>query len=241
MRILPLIICTALLALCCYSGAAEDLDALSKSPVWEVRYCVPSKIDAPSAEARRVLERLSVDEVPSVAQQAFAVYTRIFVVLDHDIVQKAFTRGDFHIVGISVRNMKVFHTPEFWTQQLSRADEASSRARPVRALGMCGTTEHTKMLSEYMATTNSYLLIELALAFHRLGDQPRYLEAIEAILALPLKEAFFYQTYAVDCLIQTHPARARTAWKRVHEQFEGSKDSPQAWVYSHILQEARLP
>ena len=53
--------------------------------------------------------------------------------------------------------------------------------------------------------------MELALAFHRLGDTKKYLAAIDALLALPLKEAFSYQNRAVDCLIQTHPDRARAA------------------------------
>ncbi len=241
MRYLSFIICTAFVAICCHSEAAEDLESLSNSPVWQVRYCVAAKFDTPSEDARRVLKRLSVDDVPAVARQAFVNYSRSFVMLDRDIVKRAFSRGDFDLVGANVRDRKVFESPEFWIHELSGSSAASIRARAVRALGMCGTTAHAGKLSEYLATTNPYLLIELALAFHRLGDNLRYLEAIEAILALPLNEAFYYQTYAIDCLIQTHADRARSAWKRVHEQFERSKDSQPGWVYSHILQEARLP
>lgn len=235
------VICTAFVAFCQHSEAAEDFEALSKSPIWQVRYCVTGKFNAPNATARRVLERLSVDDVPAVAREAFANYSRIFVVLDRDIVKKAFARGDFDLAGINVRDRKVFESPEFWIHELSGSNEACIRTRAVRALGMCGSTAHVGNLPKYLATTNSYLLFELALAFHRLGDDQRYLEAIEAILALPLNEAFYYQTNAIDCLVQTHPDRARSAWRRVHEQFEHSKDCQPNWVYSHIIQEARLP
>ena len=241
MRNLLFIICTAFGALHLHAEAAEDFEALSKSPVWQVRYCVAGKFDAPGADARRVLEKLSVDEVPAVAQQAFVNYSRSFVVLDRDIVKKAFTRGDFDLVGSFVQDRKVFASPEFWIHELSGSSEADIRARSVRALGMCGSATHASKLTEYLATTNPYLLIELALAFHRLGDNQRYLGAIDTILALPLHEALYYQSYAIDCLIQTHPDRAKSAWKQVHEQFERSKEGQPGWVYSHIVQEARLP
>lgn len=239
MRYLSFIVYTAILALGSQTEAAEDLDALSKSPVWQVRYCVPRKFDAPSADARRVLERLAVDEAPSVSQQAFSAYARMFVVLDRAIVEKAFKRGDFDMVGIEVNDRNVFKTPEFWIDRCNDTTGAP-RAQAVRALGMCGSAADAKKLAQYLETSNPYLLIELAIAFHRLGDERRYLEAIEAILALPLMDALFYQTYAIDCLIQTHPDRARPAWNRVHEQFERSKDCQPGWVYSHIVQEARI-
>ena len=241
MRILPLMLCTLCVLPGCHAEAAEDLEALSKSPVWQVRYCIAAKYDAPGAEARRVLERLSADEVPAVARQAFASYARGFVVLDREIVRKAFTRGDFDLVGINVPDRKVFESREFWIQDLDRSNEPEIRARAVRAIGMCGTNANTGKLSEHLATTHPYLLIELALAFHRLGDEGQYLKAIEAILALPIKETLHYQTYAIDCLIQTHPDRARTAWKEIHEQFGRSEDCQPGWVYAHVVQEARLP
>ncbi len=241
MRNLSFIICTAFVALCCHSEAAEDLESLSKSPVWQVRYCVPGKFDIPSADARRVLERLSVDDVPAVARQAFGWYSTSFVVLDRDIVKKAFSRGDFDLVMITVRDRKVFETPDFWIHKLDNSDADSNRAGAVRAIGMCGVAANIAKLSDYMDTHNPYLLMALAIAFHRLGDNEKYLEALEAIFALPIKDAFFDQTNAIDCLIQTHPDRARPAWKRVHKQFERSKDSQPNWVYSHIVQEARLP
>jgi len=234
-------VCTLLALPSHQTRADEDLEALSKSPVWQVRYCIPAKYDTPDAEARRVLEKLSVDEVRAVAQQAFVRYSRTFVVLDREIVRKAFTRGDYDLVGINVPDRKVFESPEFWIQDLGHSNEPEIRARAVRAIGMCGTNENTGKLSEHLATTNPYLLIELALAFHRLGDEAQYLKAIETILALPIKEAFFYQTYAIDCLIQTHPDRAKAAWKEVHKQFERTKEGQPNWVYAHVIQESRLP
>jgi hypothetical protein len=241
MRILPFMLCTLLALAGRHAEAADDLEALSKSPVWQVRYCIPGKYDTPSTEARRVLERLSADEVPAVAQQAFASYARSFVVLDRELVKKAFTRGDFDLIGVKVSDRKVFESPEFWIQDLDHSNDPTLRARAVRAMGMCGKNTDAAKLSEHLTTTNPYLLIELALAFHRLGDEAQYLKAIEAILALPIKETLHYQTYAIDCLIQTHLDRAKTAWKEVHEQFGRAKDCQPNWVYAHIAQEARLP
>jgi hypothetical protein len=241
MHKIPLLLCTALVAFACHCRAVEDFEALSKSPVWQVRYCVSIKFDSPSAASRRALERLSVDEVPQVARQAFVAYSRMFVELDRNIVGKAFARGDFDLVGADLKDRKVFESPDFWIRELNASTDASTRARAVRAIGMCGTPAHATTLSGHLGTTNSYLLIELALAFHRLGDSQRYLDALEAILALPINEAFYYQTYAIDCLLQTDPDRARGAWTRVHERFESSKDCEPGWVYSHIVQEARLP
>ena len=241
MRTLPILLCTLLALPSHRAEAADDLEALSKSPVWQVRYCIPAKYDEPSNEARRVLERLSADEVPSVAQQAFAVYSRRFVVLDRELVKKAFNRGDFDIIGADVLDRKTFETPEFWLQDLDDSDDPTLRARAVRAIGLCGKNTDTAKLSKHLATTNPYLLIQLALAFHRLSDEAQYLKAIETILALPIKEAFFYQTYAIDCLIQTHPDRAKATWKEVHEQFGRTPDCQPGWVYAHIAQESRLP
>lgn len=165
----------------------------------------------------------------------------MFVELDRKIVKQAFARGDFDVAGGFVADREDFESPNYWIRALNTASDARLQAGAVRAMGMCGTAAHTSKLTEHLATTNPYLLRELALAFHRLGDTQSYLAAIDAILGLPLNEAFSYQTYAIDCLIQTHPGRARPAWIRVHEQFGGSKDVQPDWVYSHVVQEARLP
>jgi hypothetical protein len=241
MRIRPFLLCTILAFTARHAEASDDLESLGKSPVWQVRYCIPAKYDTPSTEARRVLERLSTDEVPAVAQQAFVSYSRTFVVLDREIVKKAFARGDFDIIGADVLDREFFETPEFWLHDLDQPSAPDIRARAVRALGMCGTNAHTANLSGHLTTTNPYLLIELALAFHRLGDEAQYLKAIETILALPIKDTLSHQTDAIDCLIQTHPEGAKAAWKAVHEKFELTGEGQPEWVYAHIAQEARLP
>lgn len=241
MRILPFLLCTLLAFSCHHAQAAAELETLSKSPVWQVRYSVALKYDEASDEARRVLETLSIDEERSVARQAFAAYSRIFVVLDREIVKKSFARGDFDLVGVSVQDRKIFENPEFWIHQLDSSDNPTLRARAIRVLGMCGKNADASKLSGHLNSTNSHLLIELALAFHRLGDEKQYSKAIETILALPFKESLSYQTYAIDCLIQTHPDRAQAAWMEVQKQFQRTKEGQPNWVYAHITQEARLP
>jgi len=221
---------------------SADLEALSKSSVWQVRYTVASKFDSPTPTARVSLERLCRDEVRQVAQHAFSTYSRTFVLLDREIVRRAFSRGDFDLVGVTVTDRKVFETPDFWIHDLGSSPDDSIRARAVRALGMCGVAANITKLSGSMGSHNPYLLIELALAFHRLGDTEKYLTALDALLALPISDAFHYQTAAIDCLLQTHPDRATPAWKRVHQRFKESPELQPGWVYSHhIIQEGRLP
>lgn len=220
---------------------SEDLEALSKSSIWQVRYCVATKFDSSTPTARASLERLCRDEVHRVAQHAFSAYSRTFVTLDREIIRTAFSRGDFDVVGVTVKDRKVFETPDFWIDRLDDSPEDSGRGSAVRAIGMCGTGANIAKLSGYMGSRNPYLLFELALAFHRLGDTEKYLAALDAILALPISDAFHYQTAAIDCLLQTHPDRATAAWKRVHQRFEDSRDLQPGWVYSHIIQESRLP
>ena len=235
------LLCAAFALISAGTVRSEDLEALSKSSVWQVRYCVAIKFDSPTPTARASLERLCQDEVRQVAQHAFSAYSRTFVALDREIVRTAFSRGDFDLVGFTVTDRKVFETPDFWIHDLDSSPDDSIRGRAVRAIGMCGVAANIAKLSGYKGSHNSYLLIELALAFHRLGDTEKYLAALNAILALPIADAFYYQTAAIDCLLQTHPDRATPAWKRVHQQFEGSRDLQPGWVYSHIIQEGRLP
>lgn len=203
---------------------SEDLETLSKSSVWQVRYCVAIKFDSPTPTARASLERLCRDEVRQVAHHAFSAYSRPFVTLDREIVRTAFSRGDFELVGVSVTDRKVFETPDFWIHNLDSSPDDRIRGRAVRAVGMCGVAANIPKLSGYMGSQNAYLLTELAMAFHRLGDTEKYLAALDAVLALPISEAFHYQTAAIDRLPQTHPDRAKTAWKRVHQRFEDSRD-----------------
>lgn len=235
------LLCASFILISAGNVRSEDLEALSKSAVWQVRYCVANKFDAPTPAARASLERLCKDEARQVAQHAFSIYSRTFVALDREIVRKAFSRGDFDLVGVKVNDRKVFETPDYWIHELENSPDDSIRSRAVRAIGMCGTAANIAALSGYMDSHNPYLLIELAMAFHRLGDTEKYLAALNAILALPISDAFYYQTAAIDCLLQTHPDRAKPAWNRVHQQFEGNRDLQPNWVYSHIIQEGRLP
>ena len=225
----------------CLTLGAEDFEKLSSSPVWQVRYCVSGKLTSADTASRGILERLAMDETSQVARQAFAHYSRRFVKLSDPLVEAAFARGDFDLVGVNVPDRKVFETPEFWIADLKNAAAPDNQARSARAIGMCGTRAHIEVLSEYTDTTNPYLLIELALAFHRLGDTEKYLATLDSMLALPIRDAFYYQSYAIDCLIQTHPQSARTKWKQVHEQFEKEEELQPNWVYAHIVQENRLP
>ena len=221
-------------------ACADDLASLSNSSIWQVRYCVAGKFESPDPISRKVLERLAADQAPQVARHAFANYSRIFVELDDELVRAAFDRGDFDLVGGRVTDRGVFQTPEFWTHELKETTDPTIRARAVRAIGMCGTQDHVGLLSEYTKTDNPYLLIQLALAFHRLGATQEYVETLGSILKLPIRDTLYYQTHAIDCLIQTHPDRARLAWGRVHEQFEGTQDIQPNWVFLHIVQEVRL-
>lgn len=221
-------------------AGAEAFESLSRSPVWQVRYCIAGKLDSTGPVSREILERLAADRVPQVARQAFEQYSRRFVALDDALVQAAFSRGDFDLLGADVTDRKVFQTPEFWINDLKATLDPAIQARGIRALGMCGTQAHVGFLSEYAKTDNPYLLIQLALAFHRLGDSGKYLAALDSILRLPIRDALHYQTYAIDCLIQTHPERARSAWGSVHKQFEDTPEIQPNWVYAHIVQEAGL-
>lgn len=222
------------------SAKARDLEALSDSPIWQVRYCVPGEFNSASPLARKTMEKLAADGVVSVRRHTFAIYSRLFVELDEALVKSAFGRGDFDLVGVTVTSRKVFEAPEFWARDLE-SDSAPTRARGARAIGLCGSDKHIRLLETVQETTNPHLLIELALAYHRLGDPERYLVVLDAILALPIADAFHYQNRVVDCLLQTHPARARASWNRVHTQFEAHQDSQPNWVFAHIEQESRLP
>ena len=64
---------------------AQDFDALSRSDIWQVRYCVSSKLKPPSAGTRASLERLAGDPVAAVARQAFSIYTGMFVDVDQEL------------------------------------------------------------------------------------------------------------------------------------------------------------
>ncbi len=220
--------------------SAHDLEAEASSPVWQVRYCVTGKFGVADATTRRLLEKLCMDSQTGVAKRAFATYTQLFVRLDHQLVQAAFRRGDFDIEGFNLADRKVFETPSFWAWRLKDAEAPELQARAVRALGMCGTQEHVPLLHEYQKSDNPYLLHELAKALHRLGDEAGYLSVIESLLRLPPASAVHYQTLAIDCLIQMHPAQARKHWDKLHAAIASLPDLQPNWMCSHVLQEKRL-
>lgn len=58
---------------------ANDLELLSQSGKWQVRYGVATKIRVSDTNARAILERLALDPDRRVARQAFAVYSSRFV------------------------------------------------------------------------------------------------------------------------------------------------------------------
>lgn len=219
--------------------AAERLEERSRSPIWQVRYCVPFDCEAPTPENRKVLERLSVDPHRGVAQQAFGLYQGVFVDLDSGVVRQAFERGDFDLVGAKVAGPQVFRTPAFWVEQLS-AGQDQLTARALHALGLLGDKSVLAQLPAPKGA-NPYHLAELALACHRLGDDAKYLAALEKILELPVEKNMYYQNQAVEFLLQTHPARARVAWERVEQALKAFPDLQPNWVNAHYMQQGRLP
>lgn len=174
------------------------------------------------------------------ANQAFAHYSSLFLDLDRELVLAAFRRGDFDLMG-DMADRKVFETPDFWVSDLKAKDLPDIQARAIRALGMCGNQEHVPLLLKYQNSDTPYLLHELAIALHRLGDEAGYLSVIESLLRLPPASAVSYQTRAIDCLIQTHPAKARDQWNKLHAAIASLPDLQPNWMCSHVLQEQRLP
>lgn len=221
--------------------SAHDLEAEAASPVWQVRYCLTGRFEVADATSRRLLEKLCTDSHPGVANQAFAHYSSLFVRLDPQVVKAAFRRGDFNIDGAESYDRNPFEKPSFWVGDLKAKDLPDIQARAIRALGMCGNPEHVPLLLEYQKSDNPYLLHELAKALHRLGDEAGYLSVIESLLRLPPASAVCYQTLAIDCLIQTHPAKARKHWDKLHAAIVALPDLQPNWMCSHILQEQRLP
>ncbi len=221
--------------------SAHDLEAEASSPVWQVRYCLTARFEVADATARRLLEKLCTDSHRGVANQAFVHYSSLFVSLDHQLVKAAFRRGDFNLDGVEVNDLYAFEKPGFWVSDLKAKDLPDIQARAIRALGMCGTQEHVPLLLEYQKSDNPELLYELAKALNRLGDEAGYLSVIESLLRLPTASAMCDQTLAIDCLIQTHPAKARDQWNKLHAAIVALPDLQPNWMCDHILQEQRLP
>lgn len=221
--------------------SADDLEQDASSSIWQVRYCLISRFAVADSTARRLLEKLSVDSHSGVARQAFACYSILFLDLDRQVVLAAFRRGEFDLVGFNMKDRKAFETPGFWAWNLKQAEAPDHQARAIRALGLCGSQEDLPLLLKYQNSDNPYLLHELAKALHRLGDEAGYLNVIEAILRLPPASAVHYQTLAIDCLIQSHPAKARGSWNQLHIAISSMPDLQPNWMCGHISQEKRLP
>ncbi|MBB5030577.1 HEAT repeat domain-containing protein [Prosthecobacter vanneervenii] len=230
-----------LLSLFGIQASAHDLERDASSSIWQVRYCLTGRFAVADSTARRLLEKLSLDSHSGVASQAFAHYSGLFLDLDQQVVLAAFRRGEFDLVGINMKDRKAFETPGFWALNLRRVEAPDLQARAIRALGLCGSQENLSLLQEYRNSDNPYLLHELAKALHRLGDEAGYLNVIEAILRLPPASAVHYQTLAIDCLIQSHPAKARESWNKLHAAIASMPDLQPNWMCGHIFQEERLP
>lgn len=224
-----------------HAQALEDIVRWTQSDVWQVRYCAAGEFKVATPEARPHLERLSVDKNRAVARQSFVIYTNLFVDVDLAVAKQAFERGDFDLVGGRVTDRGVFTTPAFWLAELNRADDDHIAGRAIRALGLLGDAQAIPALNERIDSRNPYVLLELAKAFRRLGQDEPYLAALEHIQALPARENLHYHTAAIDCLLQTHPDRAPAAWTQVDQSVHGRDDIQPNWMYGHVRQGERLP
>jgi len=222
--------------------STEDMVRWSQSDDWRVRYCVPMECHAASLDAKHILEKLSLDEDRRVARQAFAVYSQLFVDVDKSISRKAFDRGDFVRVGIEVTNVSVFSTTEFWSAQLASSNE-SVRGGVVQAIGLLHDVAALPKLIAVKGSKNPYALLELAKAFRRLGNDKEYLTVLDSLLTPSIsdKESIYYRTRAIDCLIETHPARARAAWELNDQALARVDDVQPNWMFAHVTQKQRLP
>lgn len=222
--------------------STEDLARWSQSDDWRVRYCVPMECRTASPDAKRILEKLSMDGDRRVARQAFAVYSQLFVDVDKSISQKAFARGDFILVGADVTHAAVFNTTDFWLAQLASSKE-SAQGGAVQAIGLLHDPAALPKLFAVKGSKNPYALLELAKAFRRLGSDEEYLAVLDSLLTPPIsdKESIYYRTRAIDCLIETHPARARAAWERNDQALANVADVQPNWMFAHVTQKQRLP
>lgn len=235
---------------CCSASVlrAQDIEKLSRSDVWQVRYGVIDEFKVATPEARAILERLALDDHRKVARRAFGVYTDLFVDVNKDLAQQAFDRGYFDLVGATNHATgevvgttgKEFRTVEFYLGELARR-RAGRTVVAVIALGLLDDKTVLPQLAELRDGTDPQLLAHAALACHRLGSDDDYLAILEALLAPPFTANKHYQTRAVDYLLQTHPEKARTAWDRMEQERARYRNLEPAWVYAHFAQRDRLP
>jgi|GEM_PF-2678219 len=220
---------------------ADDLEWRASSPVWQVRYCLTETFAVTDATSRRLLEKLCRDPHPEVARAAFWHYENLFIDLDHELVHAAFQKSYFDLLGFNVSNRNIFESPAFWASQLRTEDPSDLQIRAIRALGLCGTRENAKQLLEYRGSDHPGMLLVLAMALHRLGDDASYLSVIDSILSPPSAKAVSHQTSAINFLIQTHPALAREQWNKLHTTITAQPDMDPYAINRHTLQERRLP
>ena len=116
-----------------------------------------------------------------------------------------------------------------------------SERRACRLVGLSRDTYRHRPMPIAATQALSARLVELAQALHRLGDEAGYLSVIESLLRLPPASAAAYQTRVIDCLIQTHPAKARDQWNKLHAAIASLPDLQPNWMCAHVLQEKRLP
>ncbi|MCF7730655.1 MAG: hypothetical protein K9N23_03165 [Akkermansiaceae bacterium] len=214
---------------------AYDLDQLSRSEVWQVRYCVNNRYPVRLCEAKPIMERLLDDPNARVAQQALVHYSRMIVDIDKDIVGNALARVSLDPPDKAEVDPEVSSTTKYWLDELGRRENDPAKAAPISMLGLLGDASVLPALTALPPSGNPYYLANLALAYRRLGSTPQYLATLEKILALPVKDNLYYQTIAIDYLLQTHPDRAKPAWEKINLAID--KFPIQAnWVYGHVLQ-----
>ena len=56
-----------------------------------------------------------------------------------------------------------------------------------------------------------------------------------------MKDNLYYQTIAIDYLLQTHPDRAKPAWEKINLEIAKFPNLQANWVYGHVLQREQLP
>ncbi|MCX6873571.1 MAG: hypothetical protein NTW21_07155 [Verrucomicrobia bacterium] len=220
---------------------APDIEKLGRSEVWQVRYCVNNMYPTRPREKKATMERLSVDTNARVAQQAFVLYSRTIVDIDKDIVRKALDRGDWDPPEYAGVDPKMFRTSKYWLDELGRREDAAAKAGAIAMLGLLGDANVLTAVTALPPSSNPFYLAEVALAYRRLGSNPQYLATLEQILALPVKDNLYYQTIAIDYLLQTHPDRARQAWETINLEIAKVPDLQANWVYGHVLQREQLP
>jgi len=150
---------------------APDIEKLSRSEVWQVRYCVNSMYPVRPSEAKPIMERLSVDPNARVAQQALVRSSRTIVDIDKDIVGKALARVTLDPPEKAGVDPKVSRTTNYWLAELGRRENEPAKAGAIAMLGLLGDASVLPALTALPPSGNPFYLAELALAYRRLGSK----------------------------------------------------------------------